>query len=306
MQRVIEKGLLGEPAPPAGVAIVIATHGRPEAVKRLVRRLADQSKLPDHVFVVASEAADVAGLDEDQAWLTLHVDRAGLSLQRNDGLALAGEHFAYIVFFDDDFIPSRFWVERMTDLFAARPDIAGLTGMVLADGVSTAGIVPQAGEAIVEQRDSNPGTTSHVQDVIRLYGCNMAFRSAAIRGLTFDERLPLYAWFEDADFSGQVARRGRIARADALWGVHLGLKAGRLRGVRLGYSQIANAVYLARKGTIPIGFLANRAISNLAINTARAPWPEPFVDRRGRLLGNMIALADILRGRVRPERAADL
>jgi GT2 family glycosyltransferase len=297
---------LKDPVPPEGVAVVIATRGRPDAVKRLVLCLARQSKPPDRIFVVASEAADIAGLDDDQGRLTLHVGRVGSSLQRNDGLALAGERFAYIVFFDDDFVPSRFWIERMTDLFEARPDIAGLTGTVLADGVSTAGIAPREGEAIVEQRDSNPASSDNVHEGIRLYGCNMAVRLSAIRGLTFDERLPLYAWFEDADFSGQVARRGRVARADALWGVHLGSKAGRARGVRLGYSQIANAVYLARKGTIPIAFLTNRAIHNLSINMVRAFWPEPFVDRRGRLLGNMIALADILRGRITPERAAKL
>ena len=94
--------------------------------------------------------------EDDQRRLTLHVGRMGLSLQRNDGLALADKQFAYIVFFDDDFVPSRFWIERMTDLFAARPDIAGVTGVVLADGVSTAGIAPQAGEAIVDQREFAP------------------------------------------------------------------------------------------------------------------------------------------------------
>jgi GT2 family glycosyltransferase len=298
--------LLKEPVPPAGVAVIIATRGRPEAVKRLIGRLADQSKLPEHIFVVASEAADVAGLEDDQGRLTLHVGRVGSSLQRNDGLALASEQFAYTVFFDDDFVPSRFWIERMVDLFEARPDIAGLTGTVLADGINNAGIAPHDGEAIVARRDCEPVASHDVHEGFGPYGCNMAFRYSAICGLTFDERLPLYAWLEDTDFGGQVARRGGVARADGLWGVHLGIKAGRARGVRLGYSQIANAVYLAGKGMIPIAFLANRAIRNLSINVARAFWPEPFVDRRGRLLGNIIALADVLRGRITPERAAEL
>lgn len=301
---------LKEPVPPEGVAVIIATRGRPEAVKDLLRRLADQSKPPDHIFVVASEAADIAGLEEAQGRLTLHIGRVGLTLQRNDGLTLSGERFAYIVFFDDDFVPSRFWIERMTDLFEARPNIAGLTGTVLADGASTAGIAPRVGAAIIGHRDSNPVSSNRVHEDIGPYGgnvgCNMAFRHFAIRGLTFDERLPLYAWLEDADFGGQVTCRGRMARADALWGVHLGIKVGRTRGVRLGYSQIANAVYLGRKGTIPIAFLTNRAIRNLSINAVRAFWPESFVDRRGRLLGNIIALTDILRGRIAPERAAEL
>jgi hypothetical protein len=34
--------------------------------------------------------------------------------------------------------------------------------------------------------------------------------------------------------------------------------------------------------------------------------PEPFVDRRGRLRGNMIALADVMRGRLAPERILEL
>ena len=303
--------LLKEPAPPEGVAVVIATRGRPHAVKRLVSHLAHQSKPPDHIFVVASEAADIAGLEGAQGRrLTLHLGRVGLTLQRNDGLALAGDRFAHIVFFDDDFVPSRFWIERMTQLFEARPHLAGLTGTVLADGASTAGIAPREGEAIVEKRDADPASSDSVHEDIGPYGgnvgCNMAFRLSVIRGLTFDERLPLYAWLEDADFGGQVVRRGRVARAGALWGVHLGIKAGRTRGVKLGYSQIANAVYLARKGTIPIAFLANRAIHNISINVVRAFWPEPFVDRRGRLLGNIIALADILLGRITPERAVEL
>ena len=83
-------------------------------------------------------------------------------------------------------------------------------------------------------------------------GCNMAFRYSALRNIHFDERLPLYAWLEDADFRGQAERYGHVIRAEALSGVHLGHKQGRGRGVTLGYSQIANALYLATKGTVPL------------------------------------------------------
>ena len=137
-------------------------------------------------------------------------------------------------------------------------------------------------------------------------GCNMAFRYSALRNLKFDERLPLYAWLEDHDFRGQVERHGRVVRADALWGVHLGHKQGRVRGVTLGYSQIANALYLAQKGTVPKPYLAKLAGKNMLINAVRSLHPEPYVDRRGRLLGNMVALADLLRGRIAPERALEL
>jgi hypothetical protein len=37
-----------------------------------------------------------------------------------------------------------------------------------------------------------------------------------------------------------------------------------------------------------------------------APRPEPYVDRRGRLRGNMLALGDLLRHRMAPERVLEL
>ena len=67
--------------------------------------------------------------------------------------------------------------------------------------------------------------------------------------LTFDEQLPLYGWLEDVDFSRRVAGYGRVVKVSAARGVHLGVKAARQRGVQLGYSQVANPVYLMRKGT---------------------------------------------------------
>lgn len=288
-----------------GTAVIIATRGRAGLVRALVAGLAGQSRPPDHVFVVGSRPEDVAGL-ADGPGRTVRVGRTGLPLQRNDGLALAGGRFAQVVFFDDDFLPSRFWLERCAALFAAHPEVAGLTGTVLADGAKTPGIPLGDGRALVEARDAAPPGACALHTGFGPYGCNMAFRGAAIAGLAFDERLPLYAWLEDSDFGGQVARRGLTARADALWGVHLGDKTGRERGVRIGYAQVANTAYLMRKGTLSVRFLADLMARNMAANLLRSIRPEPFVDRRGRLRGNLIALGDLLRTRITPERAASL
>ena len=297
------------PGHPEGTAVIIATRGRPDILQGLVRRLAEQSQPPDHVFVIATRSDDVSGMDEGSEHLTVCIGRPGSATQRNDGLVLAGSRFSNIAFFDDDFVPSRFWIERMTDLFASGPDICGLTGTVLADGASTRGIEPSEAEAIVRQRDLEPACDGVLHDKVGYggnIGCNMAFRYSAIRSLKFDERLPAYAWLEDADFHGQAVRLGRFVHADALWGVHLGHKQGRSRGVPLGYSQIANAAYLARKGTVPKSYLARQATKNFVSNAIRSLRPEPFVDRRGRLLGNILALADLARGRITPERASEL
>ena len=302
-------GAAAKPITADNTAVIISTRGRPAIVKALVEQLAEQSKPPEHVFVIASKPDDITGLDWDHSNLTVQVGRTGSSLQRNDGLALAGSRFSYLVFFDDDFVPSRFWLERMQNVFASRPDVVGLTGAVLADGTTTAGIPLDDAQAMVNAHDA----TAPLSDVLHAnigyganMGCNMAFRYSALRGVRFDERLPLYAWLEDADFRGQAERHGRVVRAEALSGVHLGHKQGRGRGVTLGYSQIANALYLAAKGTVPVSHLATLAAKNLLSNTVRSLRPEPFVDRRGRLLGNMMALTDLMRGRIAPERILEL
>jgi glycosyltransferase involved in cell wall biosynthesis len=303
--RFVEKigGLSGNAT--GGTAVIISTRGRPEIVGSLVRQLGQQTMRPDHIFVVAAGPDDIAELSEGDAALTLHVGRPGLTSQRNDGLKLAGSRFSYIVFFDDDFVPSRFWIERMTRTFEARPDIVGMTGTILADGTLGAGIDLAEANAMVARNDADADRPSEIQEKFAYgsnVGCNMAYRYSTLRGITFDERLPLYAWHEDSDVRGQVERRGPFVRTDALWGVHLGHKQGRLPGLRLGYSQVANVAYLARKGTVPSPFLLKVASKNLMANLVRSVRPEPFVDRRGRLRGNLIGIGDLIRGRLKPER----
>jgi GT2 family glycosyltransferase len=124
--------------------------------------------------------------------------------------------------------------------------------------------------------------------------------------LAFDEALPLYGWYEDIDLCRRLAPHGRIVRVPAARGVHLGTKLGRTSGLRLGYSQIANPAYLARKGSYAWRRAAASMARNLAANLARSAAPEPWVDRSGRLRGNLIALSDLLRGRADPGRILDL
>ena len=293
------------------IAIIIATRGRPALVRETVDWLARQSRRADRIFVVGTRAEDIAALDPERADVTAIVGREGSALQRNDGLRLAGGDFDAVAFFDDDFIPSRYWLETFAALLDAHPGIGGLTGALLADGIKSPGIPLDTALAAVTERDAaGPATelgAGTLHEGFGPYGCNMAFRFSAIRGLAFDERLPLYAWLEDSDFGGQIVRRGgRTARADALWGVHLGNKAGRERGIRVGYSQVANPLYLAGKGTLPRRFLAGQVLRNVASNLAKSIASEPFIDRPGRLKGNVLALSDALLGRARPERVTQL
>ena len=139
-----------------------------------------------------------------------------------------------------------------------------------------------------------------------LYGCNMAYRRDAIAGHRFDERLPLYGWQEDVDFAARVSAGRPLGRAEGVRGVHRGVSRGRSPGLRIGYSQVANPHYLVRKGTLPVGFALRLVARNLAANHWRAPRPEPWIDRAGRVRGNWRALGDLVRGRLDPGRIVDM
>jgi hypothetical protein len=63
---------------------------------------------------------------------------------------------------------------------------------------------------------------------------------------------------------------------------------------------------MMRKETMAPRQVAAQIFRNMASNFGRAVRPEPFIDRRGRVRGNLMAIADVMRGRLRPERAAEL
>jgi len=293
-------------SPPLRVAVIIASTGRPECIAHVIRDLDRQTQAPSRIILSVTSERDlppahmIAGAEVVLA-------RRGLPAQRNAGIDhLAGDADA-VVFFDDDFVPSRHAVAGIGRLFADHPAIVGATGVVLADGIKTHGIPYSRAEAIVAAHDRKRARPAlQVRDTPDLYGCNMAYRLTALDGLRFDERLKLYGWQEDVDFAVQVGRRGRIVKTDAFAGVHLGTKSGRTSGVRLGYSQVHNPLYLWRKGTMPTAKAWRLMLRNMASNHARSLWPEPWVDRVGRVRGNWLGLADVLRGRLTPERIEDL
>ena len=103
------------------------------------------------------------------------------------------------------------------------------------------------------------------------------------------------------DFTYQLRKAGRVVGLNTLYGVHLGAKGGRVSGLRLGYSQIINPIYLLRKGTVPAGFALNLISRNIMANLVKSFWSEPHIDRRGRLKGNILAAIHLVQGRIEPE-----
>lgn len=288
------------------IAVIIATKGRPKAVSNILETLAQQTVLPDLVVVSASDPSDI----KQNAGHELNVETIfaplGLTTQRNHALCLVQGKYDIVVFFDDDFIPSRFWIERIQILLAKYPDVGCVTGRVLTDGVKSGGLEWWVGNTIVKELDCSAPTSTTIDPVITdnvsPYGCNMAFRAAAIENLWFDERLTLYGWLEDRDYGFRVATRGKTVSTDAVWGVHLGSTRGRVSGLRFGYSQVVNPWYLMTKGVLKRSELCRHIVFGLVVNTLGMLLKNSHVDRYGRLRGNIIGIKDIILNRWAPER----
>jgi len=281
------------------IAAAIATAGRPQLLRAVLEELARQTRPPDRIVVCAPSADDIGDLPADPA-VEVVIGPRGLTRQRNAILARLAE-FDVAAFFDDDFLPSPQYLAVVERVFATNPDICMVTGELIADGIIGPGLALDEARRRLAAAHSDSGALLPVSSG---YGCNMAVRLAAARAAQscFDERLPLYGWLEDLDFSLQLARHGRIVKATAAQGVHLGFKRGRQSGVRLGYSQIANPIYLLRKGTCPWPRALRLMSRNMAANLLRSLNPEPYIDRVGRMIGNLMAIKDLLLGRLDPQR----
>jgi glycosyltransferase involved in cell wall biosynthesis len=298
--------LLLESFMPIRTAVIIATKGRPQELSKLLDVLALQTVPPDLTVISACDSRDIAP-DHIAKNVQVLFGSPGLPAQRNRALAAVRGKCELVVFFDDDFIPSRFWIERVRDLISEQPDIVSVTGNVLLDGVTMGGLEWPQGQSLVNAKDDSAEKSlggHRIRDRYSPYGCNMAFRAKSIEHLTFDERLVRYGWLEDRDFSFRAGPK--MVWTDALWGVHLGTTRGRSSGLSFGYSQIVNPWYLAKKGSMQPLHAGQTILRALARNAVGSLFPNRTTDRRGRLKGNLIATWDILSGRWAPERATDL
>ncbi|WP_231639457.1 glycosyltransferase family 2 protein [Sphingomonas profundi] len=287
------------------IFVVVATLSRPETVRQTVLHLERQTRPPDGVLIAAVRAEDAPGIASDRFAVTLLLSEKGSCRQRNAGIEALRDRADVLLFLDDDFVADERYIAELEMLLERNPDIAGATGRIVADGIDGPGFsFEQARDMLA--RDVPPADQPPTWPTEAMYGCNMAVRLSATGDIRFDEDLPLYGWLEDIDFTYRVGRRGRLVGAAAMRGVHMGIKRGRTSGRRFGYSQIANPVHMLRKRTIPRALAWRMMRNNLLANVGRSLRPEPWVDRGGRLRGNLRALADLARGRLHPRRILEL
>jgi GT2 family glycosyltransferase len=193
------------------LSVVVASHGRPGALRRCLLALGQSAGIRLEAVVVADREGleAVAQLPFAGRIRTVLQAEPNLAQARNDGIAqAAGEIVAFI---DDDAVPEPTWAEAITRAFRALPDRSAVTGPVLGRN----GISLQWGPVAVDRqgRDSpldDPDRPLPHGTVLKLHGTNMAVRRDALDTLGgFD---PAFRFFlDDTDLALRLAGAGHAA-----------------------------------------------------------------------------------------------
>jgi GT2 family glycosyltransferase len=289
------------------IAVAIATAGRPDLLPKVIDTFKRQTRSADAIYVCPASDVDYDSASNVDLGIPVFVVRGpkGLPAQRNTIIRAAAD-VDVLAFFDDDFVADANFLCEVERIFEHQPGVLIATGDVVADGINGPGLSLDEAERVISALPGLP--QEQVSEVFNAYGCNMVVRikAATANNILFDEVLPLYGWWEDVDFSRRLAPFGKIIKSNRLRGVHMGSKSGRTPGQKLGYSQVANIIYMIQKGSVPVSVGLIRIGRNVFANMVRQFKPEPWADRKGRFKGNLIAIKDCLLAPADPQRALNL
>jgi GT2 family glycosyltransferase len=278
--------------------VVICTINRPAIVDETLRSLFAASSFQSEVVVSSGSETSLLPQTASLAGIQVVEGVKGLTWQRN--AALQRVNSRYVLFLDDDVELDPAYIDRMEALFDRQPEVVIACGHAVLDRLETRYVVTR--EMAVAALADVPRGSGWEYTPRWIRGHNMFVRADIAKLNPFDERLPLYALYEDLDFVARCQNYGKAVYNRESRMAHLGTMSGRINEVRLGYSQFANSHYLVRKGIWATPVVARVCAKQLAGNLAFSllKRQSELADRRSRLKGNLFALADLFRGRLDP------
>jgi GT2 family glycosyltransferase len=287
------------------ISVIICSLGRPAVLHDTVCSIVKQVLLPTDILLVSPSADNILPETLTLPGVRYIPSAIGATTQRNRGLDEMSAETELVVFFDDDVELCARYLEEMAKLFRENPEVLIACGTLLLDGGRGARVDRDVAVQACLQTDHQP-LASRPEMYIPLrsaYGCNMAARASALRGIRFDESLPLYSWLEDADFAVRLTRGALgVVTCPRAKGVHLGWRGGRVSGVRFGFSQIVNPLYLWRKARIfPLPHVVIQFwLRCLVGNILGVLTGDKEYDRLGYLKGNLLGIKHLLSGKCDP------
>lgn len=220
---------------------VVIPSVRPTTIASAVSAIRRQS-MSDWELIVVGQGED-CGLEAevarvgggDQRVRHIHVDRRGLSLARNVGVAAAAG--GVVAFTDDDCEAAPDWLEVLASAFRADPAIGLVGGAVLRPSTGKEGWLTTCPTNVPAEIRYDPAGPARARprgwDWI---GANFAVRRSVLSEVgPFDEALGAGARYpsaEDVDYKYRLERRGVVmlstprAVVHHTYGVRSGVKAG--------------------------------------------------------------------------------
>jgi GT2 family glycosyltransferase len=259
------------------ISIIVITNDRYDDLKKLISNLSSQSLLPDELIIVDSSDSRKNIDTIENSINNTHLIRTnlkGTSVQRNIGIKNLDKKSNIVMFLDDDMILDQEYIKVISSVFEGDTEavIGGLEGYLLQDGKLL--------------KDKVNG--DEVSYTPSLYGCNMSFRVSAIKNIYFDEKLALYGWLEDWDFSFTVSKNYKLLKCNRAYGYHMQSPKSRVNGEKLGYVQIANRYYLNKKHGLKIDYF--QFVKHLGANLIRS-YKKSYLER---FYGNVRALYNVV------------
>jgi GT2 family glycosyltransferase len=289
------------------VAVIICSVGRPAILHDTVCSIRRQHLVPRQIIIVSPSLDHVLSDTRALPGVLFVSSPLGSTIQRNRGLESVDPGTDLVAFLDDDMELCASYLCEMARLFRAYPELVIGCGTLLHDGGRSSLITRDQAKKLCLEEDESPtesGSPSYVP-LDWAYGCNMMARWASVGEVRFDERLPLYAWLEDSDYGFRctIGKHGPVTCLSAK-GVHLGWRGGRTSGVRFGFSQIVNPLYLWRKAKVfPLRHIIIQYwLRCLAGNILGTLTGDPKWDRPGGLRGNLLGFKHLLSGGCDPTR----
>lgn len=246
--------MTAQDAAPARGLVVICTRNRPDD---LAKALAALDAVAPGTEVLVADSSDDAHTSDVRDLVEVHDDvvlltcEPGLARQRNQALDWMRTHrpeTPYVHFVDDDTEVLPGYVDAICDVFESRPEVAGVGGVVLNQPrprhVGTKRLFHLYGPTPGQVLPSGRVTIGHYEGdeaahPMWLPGCAMSYRTSAIAGRRFDDRLEGYSLGEDMYFSFALSHDHALAIALDARVLHHFSPQNRLSRTRLAPVKIA-------------------------------------------------------------------
>jgi hypothetical protein len=276
---------------------VFCSANRPAILHESILCLMKQT-LTCPILVSVPLEKDLSDLTRQMQGIEIVYGAAGLCAQRNRALSVIKGRPEFIAFFDDDVEVEAHYMEELQNTFREHPSVVLVNGANLAHGIYHAGtLTREMSRTLIEGQLKKGLSKENCRPTPAGYGCRMSFRGSLLGKVKFDERLPLYSYLEDYDFTLACRKFGDVVENPRALSVHIEVASGRISLDKRGYSDIVNPIYIAMKNAVGI----RRALWDALRLTLRNAMVAVSSPEKGRFFGNLAGWRKILLGRIEPE-----